>query len=82
MPIRNETLRNRKYKKPKSPSQALTHSGRTMLHTARDLDDACHTIIFNKRRDHARNLVTKHEEDHKAKVAAVSLPKLKWMGQK
>ncbi len=81
MSIRNNELRKKLYKKPKQPSDGMAHIGRSMLHTARDLDDAGYAIIFNKRRDHVRNLNTKEEEEHRAKVAAVTLPKLKWMGQ-
>ncbi len=81
MSIPNRRIREHLARKPKAPSFAVTHLGDSMLHTARDLDDACQAIIFNKRRDNARKLVTKQEEEHKTKVAAVSLPKLKWMGQ-
>jgi hypothetical protein len=80
MSIRKVAIAKKKLLLSSSNAQTC-HTGRTMLHTARDLDDACHTIIFNKRRDHFRALEAKQAEDHKAKVAAVSLPKLKWMGQ-
>lgn len=82
MPTQNRSLRAKIEKKPKAPMPAATyHNGRSMVHPARDLDEACDAIIFNKRRDRVRKLDAKREEDHRAKVAAVTLPKLKWMGQ-